>query len=379
MQTLIKSENNASAIQPSLILIPDISGFTEYMNTSENMHCRYIIADLIELILDNDILGLSVSEIEGDAVLFYRYGKQPPLGKIIEQCEVMFIKFHSYLIQFENNKLCGCKCCSNAKNLSLKFVVHYGKVSPVIIKNHNKLFGSDIILSHKLLKNNIDKNQYILLTDTYLNAQSDGDKTKYDNDKALTGGSIKYEHIGTVQFYTYDLSFLKQKITYNHPMLPRLKEKNPITYSIYINAPPVFVKDIITDFKFKPNWITILNNISYDEKTIPQICAKHRCIMNDIFLKPVVIDYESIYLSSDNKTYVEKLKSKFIGLDAVLYFEMINKGLGTLLKLELHLIHTDFYSRFIKILFKRKSSQRRIKYSLIKLKSLCESVYNKYL
>jgi len=372
-------ESGKAAVLPALILIPDISGFTEYMNTSDNMHCRYIIADLIEVILDNNNLDLLVSEIEGDAVLFYRYGKPPLLEEIINQCELMFLKFHDYLLQFENNKLCTCKCCSNAKNLSLKFVAHYGKVSPVIIKNHNKLFGSDIILAHKLLKNNINKDEYLLITETYLKSQSDHKNEKYYTDKILVSGCVTYDYIGMVNFSYYDLSLQKQKITYNHQPTIMQREKYPITYSIYINAPPPFVKEIITDFKFKPNWITILNNISYDEKTIPQIGAKHRCIMNDIFLKPVVIDYESVYLSSDNKTYIERLKSKFVGLDAVLYFDMTSKGLGTLLKLELHLIHSDFYSRFIKFLFKRNSSQRRIKYSLIKLKSLCESVYNKYL
>lgn len=372
-------EIEKAGILPTLIFIPDISGFTEYMHTSENMHCRYIIAKLIETILDANKLELSISEIEGDAVLFYKFGEPPPIEKVIDQCKIMFNNFHKFLSQFNYDKLCDCKCCVNTNNLSLKFVVHYGKVSPVNIKNHQKLFGGDVMLSHKLLKNNIELEEYILITESYLNTQSQQTLKKIVNENELLKKKISYEHIGEIKYSYYVLSHFNDELTSKKNILPNEKEKSPITYSIYINVPPNFVKEIITDFKFKPNWITILNNITYDEKTIPRIGAKHRCIMNDIFFKPVIIDYESVFLSNDNKIYVEKLTSKLIELDAVLYFEMIEKGLGTELKLELHLIHTDFYSRIIKILFKRVSTKKRIKYSLLKLKFLCESIYNKYL
>ena len=80
---VIETETSEAAIQPALILIPDISGFTEYMSNSDLIHCRYIIAELLEVILNSNTLGLSVSELEGDAVLFYKFGKPPTLEKII--------------------------------------------------------------------------------------------------------------------------------------------------------------------------------------------------------------------------------------------------------------------------------------------------------
>ena len=56
----------------SLILIPDISGFTSFVNETEVKHSKHIIAELLELIIESDQLGMTVSEVEGDAILFYK-------------------------------------------------------------------------------------------------------------------------------------------------------------------------------------------------------------------------------------------------------------------------------------------------------------------
>ena len=44
--------------QPSLIFIPDISGFTEFVNNTEVSHSRHIITELLELIINSNKMGL---------------------------------------------------------------------------------------------------------------------------------------------------------------------------------------------------------------------------------------------------------------------------------------------------------------------------------
>ncbi|MCD4696906.1 MAG: DUF2652 domain-containing protein [Bacteroidales bacterium] len=56
----------------TFLFIPDISGFTEFVNKTKIDHSKHIITELLEIIINSDQLGLTVSEIEGDAVLFYR-------------------------------------------------------------------------------------------------------------------------------------------------------------------------------------------------------------------------------------------------------------------------------------------------------------------
>ncbi|HTF17072.1 MAG TPA: hypothetical protein VK658_03305, partial [Chryseolinea sp.] len=60
------AESNAT------ILIPDISGFTEFMTRTELSHGSYAINVLIDAIVNAVGEEYDVSEIEGDAVLLIR-------------------------------------------------------------------------------------------------------------------------------------------------------------------------------------------------------------------------------------------------------------------------------------------------------------------
>ena len=52
-----------------LLFIPDISGFTRFVNETEIDHSRLIIQELLEILINANQIGLEVSEIEGDAIL----------------------------------------------------------------------------------------------------------------------------------------------------------------------------------------------------------------------------------------------------------------------------------------------------------------------
>ena len=64
---------------PSLLFIPDISGFTKFVNNTAAEHGRHIIAELLDLIIESNELSLTVSELEGDAV----FGSAQPLKLLV--------------------------------------------------------------------------------------------------------------------------------------------------------------------------------------------------------------------------------------------------------------------------------------------------------
>ena len=71
----------------TLIFIPDISGFTDFVNSTAIEHSRHIITELLEIIINSDILEMNVSEIEGDAILFYSFEHLPSPAAIISQAK----------------------------------------------------------------------------------------------------------------------------------------------------------------------------------------------------------------------------------------------------------------------------------------------------
>jgi hypothetical protein len=148
--------------EKATILIPDISGFTAFTSTTELDHSAHIINELLELIVDSNDQEFILAEIEGDAVLFYRKGEPLSRPDLINQCLSIFRNFHTRLKVIERDTICQCGACQNATNLTLKFIVHHGDVKEIRVAHFTKATGIDMIVAHRLLKNNIDSDEYIL-------------------------------------------------------------------------------------------------------------------------------------------------------------------------------------------------------------------------
>src|SRR5687768_13251032 len=118
-----------------LLFIPDISGFTRFINETEIDHSRLIIQELLELLINANDVGLEISEIEGDAILFYKFGDTPQLEELYQQVRKMFCDFHRQLMAYEYRRFCQCKACTSAINLTLKVVTHYGEFTGYNVKN----------------------------------------------------------------------------------------------------------------------------------------------------------------------------------------------------------------------------------------------------
>ena len=132
-----------------LLFIPDISGFTQFVNDTDIDHSRLIIQELLELLINANDMGLEVSEIEGDAILFYKFGDPPSLEAVYNQVEKMFCAFHRHLGVYDSYRFCQCRACAAAVHLTLKVITHYGEFTSYSVKNFNKLIGKDIIVAHQ--------------------------------------------------------------------------------------------------------------------------------------------------------------------------------------------------------------------------------------
>lgn len=182
--------------QNGLLFIPDISGFTQFINSVELKHSQHIIGELLETLLDANQMGLTVSEVEGDAILFYKLGDSPDLEVTYKQVEKMFLSFHKHLEWYESRRTCHCKACMSAINLSLKVVTHYGEFTEYKIKDYLKLIGKDVIVAHQLLKNDIPQHEYWLITN---------DLSKGKMPRKFTP-TMKWDH-GTKQLDDNEISF----------------------------------------------------------------------------------------------------------------------------------------------------------------------------
>lgn len=197
---------------PTLLCIPDISGFTEFMSGTDFDLSSKVIPTLLNKIIYSNKIGLKVSEIEGDAVLFFKSGKMPPLKKLIEQCENFYLEFYEKLNvlrdQFNDEK----DAPAIPEVLGLKIILHYGEeVAFTKVGNRIKLFGEDLIIAHRLLKNKIRMDEYILISEGLSNYYK-----KHDLDKEFDWGELKtnyteYDHVGKIHYHYINLKPLVKK------------------------------------------------------------------------------------------------------------------------------------------------------------------------
>ncbi|HET6303892.1 MAG TPA: DUF2652 domain-containing protein [Myxococcota bacterium] len=163
----------ASSRQNRLIIVlADISGYTDLMvaNQTTAVHGQIIVSMLIEAILKEVDIPLQLQEIEGDAVFLYAEhpGSEAQWQEVCDhvgrKLPRFFEAFAEAIIAAEESTVCRCAVCQN-EELRLKIVVHSGEAVFHSIRGRAQVSGVDVIQAHRLLKNSIPSNEYILLTE----------------------------------------------------------------------------------------------------------------------------------------------------------------------------------------------------------------------
>lgn len=159
------------------LVIADLSGYTRFLTGSELEHAQGILEDLFAVILDRLHGPLLLSNMQGDAFLSYAADETLlSSGQIMDALEAIYFGFRERLTSIVDNTSCPCRACTNAGNLDLKFIVHHGDYAIQDIAGRRELAGSDVILLHRLLKNNVAEStgtvSYALITKAAADALS---------------------------------------------------------------------------------------------------------------------------------------------------------------------------------------------------------------
>jgi hypothetical protein len=169
MKTLIKKNvpklSEDIFDQQGTICIIDISGYTTFVKETGSAIGLFSVSKLLQEIISTNNSFFNISEIEGDAILFYRYGNPYPIDVILQQFEAILLAFNNMIAKL---KVYG----NNVTALSIKSVVHYGEILKFNIGRFEKLYGKPLIEAHRLLKNSIHKETYTLITEQYIDASS---------------------------------------------------------------------------------------------------------------------------------------------------------------------------------------------------------------
>ncbi|MDP2302003.1 MAG: DUF2652 domain-containing protein [Ignavibacteria bacterium] len=188
-----------------ILLIADISGYTKFMLANRNTISKShkIIIELINTIIKHIELPLEVAKIEGDAVfLFALKGdgdtEWEMLRKNIGSRLITFFDvFTQKINELRNSVFCDGDICIAIETLKLKVIVHSGFAELVKIGSFTELSGIDVIIVHRLLKNSVKENEYILMTESACT------EIMFPKIICIETGIEKYDDIGEVLTFIY--------------------------------------------------------------------------------------------------------------------------------------------------------------------------------
>ena len=164
--------NSSMDMKKVFLVIVDISGYTRFMKLHKIslIHAEGIISQLLESVLQTSKYPLIAHEIEGDAVSFYASsnGSREMATDIAKQIMQLFNAFKVKEAELVSDcSICICEACANVAKLKLKAVAHHGDAVFSNVGQFQKLSGVDVILVHRLLKNSVKQDEYILMTSAF--------------------------------------------------------------------------------------------------------------------------------------------------------------------------------------------------------------------
>jgi hypothetical protein len=155
------------AIEKALLLIADIGGYTRFMKQHRFglAHAQDTVAQLLESIID--AAGrFKLAKLEGDAAFFYAVGEDfTAFSRQVADIRRAFVAKKQQLII---DRMCTCDGCTQVGALTLKFVTHAGEIAFQKVKRYTELAGVDVILVHRMLKNEVPVPEYVLMTDSVM-------------------------------------------------------------------------------------------------------------------------------------------------------------------------------------------------------------------
>lgn len=295
------------------ILIPDISGFTEFMTKTELDHASHAINILIDAILQAVGEEYEVSEIEGDAVLLIKKGPAPSEKEIMDTCMKIFNAFHFQRKWMQQHTICACGACQAIINLSLKFVVHHGPLAEIKVGRFVKQSGTEMIVAHRLLKNSIDNNEYLLMTEKLVQ--------QWDNSSEAAGmkwlsSSEEYPSIGKINYRFALLNEARKKVP--DPPTPSdyylTDNTSYLEISIVENYHEVY--SVLSNIPDRPKWNSGLKKVEQEAADV-LIGSIHQCTFEDY---EAIISPLRMTLSSEGIIYAESCHLKETNLSLVYEF-----------------------------------------------------------
>jgi len=243
-------------------IITDISGYTEFLTRSELDHANEILQSLFDVQIAAVKHPFIISGFRGDAIFMYVPETNfVQAQSFIEALENFYIVFEETLRQMKFNTTCTCRACKNMGMLDLKMCIHYGEYLVQKLGDREELLGADVIVPHRMLKNNVIEKTGIKAYALFSEAAAQALHV-FELSQPLIPHAETYEHLGEVKMQVFDLS----PVWKNAQAKTRFfvsREEAWVSFEIDLPFPPLLVWEYLT----KPDLEAGFLKLDYAERT----------------------------------------------------------------------------------------------------------------
>jgi hypothetical protein len=200
------------------------------------------------------------------------------------------VAFRSRLRNIQQASSCECNACARIPSLDLKFVVHHGAIARQRMVGLEELVGSDVILVHRLLKNEIKARlgvgAYVLYTQAVLDAAGIDPQQQ-----SLSEHHEETDVAGDMTGWVRDLeAHWQAELARPRRVIP--SESLLGEFSWEVPTPPSVTFEYLTSPRLRPEWDTTLT--SFDEETSDGrrgIGTTNHCMHGENAIREDIIDW----------------------------------------------------------------------------------------
>jgi len=353
----------------SLLFIPDISGFTNFVQTTEVEHSQHVIAELLEILIASNTQNLQLAEVEGDALFFYKENSIPSQEKLLAQIETMYTAFYGHLRLLQKNRVCPCNACAMAPQLELKIVIHCGELQSLNVQGKKKPFGQAVIETHRLLKNDIKSDNYVIISNELTEVIM---MPKNYNSKLFTfiQSSEYYDNKEIKFIYSEIDNSLLNTLPYESPQIIEFDREPNLKFTININSSANDVLELITNYKYRNNWAKGIDRLEHNEFEVTRLGSEHVCVINGKHLHFTTITKTG----NDNELVYGELTESLPALDKLYQFYILKPitESSCIVTLEMYWIAKSLFKKLMSNLFAKKQFQKNVPTLLASLKKISE-------
>ena len=289
-----------NGLERGSLILADISGYTRYLTGVELEHSTDILADLINTIVEQMRGHFTLAKLEGDAMFAYALDqKEPEASALVTTVESCYFAFSQRRATIDRATSCTCDACSRIPTLDLKFVVHHGKFVIHEVAGIRELVGSDVIVVHRLLKNEIKEK-----TGVEAYAFFSGDCTEHygldTSGLTLRSHVETYEDIGEVPGWILDLGARWREEQERRSVYLSSDDPKVMELVFELPAPPPMVWEHITSPAKRLAWSSGVTDLVQDNpRGARGVGTVNHCVHGKQTIYEEILDWKPYRYFSD--------------------------------------------------------------------------------